>query len=144
MSFVLKFEIKLEEFTLKKGPTQPILKFPLKQFGNNAKKRAFSKSWYINYNWLEYNESKDVAFCFYCFLFKEPGRAEIFGYDVFNKTRFNDWKHAYKALPEHVGEVSSAHNKCVKHFDDFQNQRQASQVSLVVLLKKQRNCIESA
>ena len=58
-------------------------------------------------------------------LFKEPGRAEIFGYDVFNKTGFNDWKHAYKALPEHVGGVSSAHNKCVKHFDDFQNQRQS-------------------
>ena len=110
---------------IQKGPTQPILKFPLKQFGNNAKKRAFSKSWYINYNWLEYSESKDLAFCFYCFLFKEPGRAEIFGYDVFNKTGFNDWKHAYKALPEHVGGVSSAHNKCVKHFDDFQNQRQS-------------------
>jgi hypothetical protein len=89
----------------------------LKKFGNNAKKRAFSKSWYINYNWLEYNESKDLTFCFYCFLFKEPGRAEIFGHDVFNKTGFNDWKHAYKALPEHVGGVSSAHNKCVKHFE---------------------------
>jgi hypothetical protein len=110
---------------IQKGPTQPILKIPLKQFGNNAKKRAFSKSWYINYNWLEYKESKDLAFCFYCFLFKEPGRAEIFGYDVFSKTGFNDWKHAYKALPEHVGGVSSAHNKCVKHFDDFQNQRQS-------------------
>ena len=66
---------------IQKGPTQPILKFPLKQFGNNAKKRAFSKSWYINYNWLEYSEYKDVAFCFYCFLFKERGRAKIFGYD---------------------------------------------------------------
>jgi hypothetical protein len=52
---------------------------------------------------------------------------------VFNKTGFNDWKHAYKALPEHVGGVSSAHNKCVKHFDDFQNQRQSisSQLSCV-------------
>jgi hypothetical protein len=115
----------------------------LKKFGNNAKKRAFSKSWYINYNWLEYNESKDLAFCFYCFLFKEPGRAEIFGYDVFNKTGFNDWKHAYKALPKHVGGVSSAHNKCV-NLMIFKIKDKASQVSLVVLLKKQRNCIESA
>jgi hypothetical protein len=84
MSFVLKFEIKLEELTFKKDQLN-LLKFPLKQFGNNAKKRAYSKSWYINYNWLEYSKSKDLAFCFYCFLFKEPGRTEIFGYDVFNK-----------------------------------------------------------
>jgi hypothetical protein len=44
---------------------------------------------------------------------------------VFNKTRCNDWKHTYKASPKHVGGVSSAYNKCVKHFYDFQNQRQS-------------------
>ncbi|KAJ1299119.1 hypothetical protein BS78_01G507100 [Paspalum vaginatum] len=96
-----------------KGPTQPIVNFPLRPFGNS--KRAFSQSY----------ESKDAAFCFYCFLFKEPVRAETFGYDVFNKIGFNDWKHAYKALPEHVGGVNSAHNSCVKHCDDFKNQRQS-------------------
>jgi hypothetical protein len=56
---------------------------------------------------------------------KKPRRAEIFRYDVFNKTRFNDCKHAYKASPKHVDGVSSAYNKCVKHFYDFQNQRQS-------------------
>ena len=80
--------------------------------------------WYKKYNWLEYSESKDAG---YCFLFKQPGRAQHFGYDVFNKTGWRDWKHAYKALPEHVGGVGSAHNKCVQKYGDFKNQRQSVQ-----------------
>jgi len=104
-----------------KGPSQPtnILKDP----GS----RGFSVGWYKKYNWLEYSESKDVGYCLYCFLFKQPGRAQHFGYDVFNKTGWRDWKHAYKALPEHVGGVGSAHNKCVQKYGDFKNQRQSVQ-----------------
>lgn len=44
---------------------------------------------------------------------------------MFNKTRFNDWKHTYKTLHEHVDGVNRAHNKCVMHCDDFQNQRKS-------------------
>lgn len=80
-----------------KGPTQPILKFP------RTDSRAFSQSWYSRFKWIEYSQSMDAAFCFYCFLFKQPGRAEHFGFEVFTKTGFRDWKHAYRALPEHVG-----------------------------------------
>ena len=99
-----------------KGPSQPtnILKDP----GS----RGFSVGWYKKYNWLEYSESKDAG---YCFLLKQPGRAQHFGYDVFNKTGWRDWKHAYKALPEHVDGVGSAHNKCVQKYGDFKNQRQS-------------------
>jgi hypothetical protein len=108
-----------------KGPTQPTnLNFPRTKFGN-GKPRGFVTSWYKKYNWLEYSESKDSAFCFYCFLFKHPGRGEQFGHDSFSKTGWKDWKHAYKALPEHVGGVGSAHNECVKKCDDFKNQRQS-------------------
>ena len=108
-----------------KGPTQPTnMNFPRKQYGHGDS-RAFSTSWYKKYDWLEYSESKDAGFCFYCFLFKQPGRAEHFGYDVFNKTGWRDWKHAYKSLPDHVGGVGSAHNNCVKKCDDFKNQRQS-------------------
>jgi hypothetical protein len=101
-----------------KGPSQPtnILKDP--------KTRGFSMGWYKKYNWLEYSESKDAGYCFYCFLFKQPGRAQHFGHDVFNKTGWRDWRHAYKALPEHVGGVGSAHNQCVQKYADFKNQRQ--------------------
>ncbi|CAK8575928.1 unnamed protein product [Lathyrus sativus] len=62
-----------------KGPMQPELpSFPRTPFG--SAKRAFSKSWYKNYTWLKYSEIKDAAYCFYCFLFKKPGRAEHFGF----------------------------------------------------------------
>jgi hypothetical protein len=108
-----------------KGPTQPTnLIFPRTQFGIGDS-RSFVISWYKKYNWLEYSESRDAGFCFYCFLFKQPGRAEHFGHDSFSKTGWRDWKHAYKALPEHVGGVGSAHNKCVQKCDDFKNQRQS-------------------
>jgi hypothetical protein len=74
-----------------KGPTQPILKFP------RIDSRAFSQSWYSRYNWIEYSESKDAAYCFYCFIFKQHERAEHFGFKVFTKIGFTDWKHAYRA-----------------------------------------------
>jgi len=48
--------------------------FPCTQFGSAT--REFSRSWYNKYTCIEYNEFKDVAYCFHCFLFKQPGRAE--------------------------------------------------------------------
>ncbi|XP_037471441.1 zinc finger MYM-type protein 1-like, partial [Triticum dicoccoides] len=106
-----------------KGPTRPTVKFDRKKIG--SKNRAFSKNWYKNYEWLEYSVSEQAAFCFYCFLFKQPGSSTHFGYDVFTKNGFRDWKHAYQALPAHVGGVNSAHKKARLHYDDFHNQRQS-------------------
>ncbi|CAI8591442.1 unnamed protein product [Vicia faba] len=107
-----------------KGPMQPDLpSFPRTTFG--SVKRSFSKSWYKNYTWLEYNEIKDAAYCFYCFLFKKPGRAEHFGFEVFTKSGYRDWKHASQGLKDHVGSHNSLHNSCVKHYDDYNNQRQS-------------------
>ncbi|XP_058725536.1 uncharacterized protein LOC131596815 [Vicia villosa] len=72
-----------------KGPMKPDLSiFPRTQFG--SVKRAFCKSWYKNYTWLEYSEIKDAAYCFYCFLFKQPGKAEHFGFEVFTKSGYRD------------------------------------------------------
>ncbi|XP_073360697.1 uncharacterized protein [Aegilops tauschii subsp. strangulata] len=56
---------------------------------------------------------------------QQPGSSTHFGYDVFTKKGFRDWKHAYQALPAHVGGVNSAHNKARLHYDDFRNQRQS-------------------
>ncbi|XP_058741033.1 uncharacterized protein LOC131613375 [Vicia villosa] len=106
------------------GPMQPDLSsFPRTQFG--SVKRAFSKSWYKNYTWLEYSEIKDAAYCFYYFLFKQPGRTEHFGFEVFTKSGYRDWKHASQGLKGHVGSHNSLHNSCVKHYDDYNNQRQS-------------------
>jgi hypothetical protein len=108
---------------LLKGPTQPILDFPSKKYG--SKSRKFSASWYKKYDWIEYSESKRAAYCFYCFLFKQPGSSTHFGHDVFNKIGYSNWKHASAAFPLHVGGVNSAHNQARLHCDDFRNQSQS-------------------
>jgi len=66
-----------------KGPMQPKLtSFPRTPFGSDT--RAFSKSWYNKYTWIEYSDLKDATYCFYCFLFKQPGRAEQPGIESFS------------------------------------------------------------
>jgi hypothetical protein len=86
---------------------------------------AFCKSWYEKYTWIEYSEFKDATYCFHCFLFQQPGRPEHFGYEVFTKDGFKDWKHASQGLKDHVGGLGSMHNSCMKHYDDYNNQRQS-------------------
>ena len=67
------------------GPTQPTnLNFPRTKCGSR-RSRAFSTSWYKKYNWFEYSESKDAGFCFYCFLFKEPGNTSFGFYSTLFK-----------------------------------------------------------
>jgi hypothetical protein len=92
---------------LLKGPKRPIVNFPTKKYGSKSHK--FSASWYKLYDWIEYSESQDAAYCFYCFLFKHSGSNTHFGYDVFNKTGYSNWKHASEALRQHVGGVNSVH-----------------------------------
>ncbi|XP_058757913.1 uncharacterized protein LOC131634938 [Vicia villosa] len=107
-----------------KGPMQPDMpSFTRTPFGSIN--RASSKLWYKNYTWLEYNEIKDATYCFYCFLFKKPGRTEHFGFEVFTKNGYKDWKHASQGFKDHVGSHNSLHNSCVKHCDDYNNQRQS-------------------
>ena len=38
---------------------------------------------------------------------------------------FTDWKHASKVFKDHIGGHGSKHNSCVKHYDDYNNQRQS-------------------
>jgi hypothetical protein len=115
---------------LLKGPTQPIVNFP--KMGS----RGFSKDWYRKYDWIEYSESNDKAYCFHCFLFKQVTSTQRFGYDVFTKTGFSDWKHAYKALPDHIGGISSDHNNARLNCDAFCNQRQSVSSKLSRATKK--------
>lgn len=105
-----------------KGPTQPIgHTFPKKQFGKDL--RTFCAAWFTKYDWLEYSVEKDAAYCFYCYLFRYDPSESHFGYDVFSKVGFRNWKNAYKSLPEHVGGPNSAHNKARTACEDFKNQK---------------------
>jgi hypothetical protein len=67
--YALEIHDQIKTTYILKGPTQPIVNFPKKKFGDSS--RAFQQAWYKKFDWLEYSVSKDVAFCFYCFLFKE-------------------------------------------------------------------------
>jgi hypothetical protein len=90
-----------------KGPCQPRgLDFPRRQYGQRS--RHFQEQWYENYDWLEYNESKDASYCFYCFLFKQLGKGEK--YEAFTKVGYNNWKDAVDKFRSHVGGVNSIHN----------------------------------
>jgi hypothetical protein len=105
-----------------KSPCQPKgLDFPRRQYGQRS--RHFQEQWYENYDWLEYSESKDASYCFYCFLFKQLAKGDK--YEAFTKVGYNNWKDAVVKFKAHVGGVNSIHNNARLHFDDFSNQRQS-------------------
>ncbi|XP_039133244.1 zinc finger MYM-type protein 1-like [Dioscorea cayenensis subsp. rotundata] len=105
------------------GPCQPVgHNFPRKQQGKDL--RSFKEVWFQKFDWLEYSMEKDAAYCFYCYLFKQPSGDKL-GIDAFTKTRFSNWKKAVEVFTEHVGGVNSNHNNARRHCEDFKNQRQS-------------------
>jgi len=42
------------------------LKLPKCKFGGKGEERAFRPDWCMKYDWLDYNISKDAAFCYLC------------------------------------------------------------------------------
>jgi hypothetical protein len=65
------------------GPTQQALGFTYPRKWQSGEWRSFQQHWFGKYDWLEYSESKDAAFCFYFYLFFELGKPEKFGSNVF-------------------------------------------------------------
>ena len=70
---------------LDNGPCQPrTFDFPYSTIG--GKNRRFNSEWFAEFgSWLEYSESKDRAYCFYCFLFRGHNKKEA-RYDAFVTT----------------------------------------------------------
>ncbi|RID49995.1 LOW QUALITY PROTEIN: hypothetical protein BRARA_H00754 [Brassica rapa] len=105
---------------LTRGPCQPYGHvFQKKKFGTAM--RRFNPAWFEKYgNWLEYNVSKDKAFCLCCYLFRDdiPKKG---GNHAFVTEGFSCWKNP-EALSEHVGGINSFHNIAVKRCDDLMNQ----------------------
>jgi hypothetical protein len=105
-----------------KGLCQPKgLDFSHRQYRHGS--RPFKEEWYDKYDWLEYSESKDAEYFFYCFLFKHPEKGDK--YESFIKVGYNNWKDAVETFRNHVGSVNSVHNNARLHFDYFNNQRQS-------------------
>ena len=82
---------KSRRYYLQNGPCQlKRYKFPVTMFGK--KPRRFNSAWLEKYDsWLEYNESKDAAFCLYYYLFK-PNIGEQGCSNCFVGEGYSNWK----------------------------------------------------
>ena len=64
------------------GPTQPRdIIFPRKWMSGEF--RSFQKTWFDEFDWLEYSEYKGAVYCLYCYLFFNSSKPEKFGSSVF-------------------------------------------------------------
>jgi len=101
-------------------PTQPRnLTFARKW--QNGQWRSFQQTWFDEFDWLEYSESKDAAYCLYCYLFFDPGKPEKIGSSVFAKDGYTNWKKAKDNFNQHG--TCKTHNNARLKCDDFMNQR---------------------
>jgi hypothetical protein len=96
--------------------------------GIEKNRRRFQSSWYKMFDWLEYSEVKDAAYCLPCFLFakKPTGR---FGSSAFTIDGFRNWKKVndgtHCSFLVHMGNgPCSPHNNAVKCCDNLKNQSQ--------------------
>ncbi|XP_057788934.1 uncharacterized protein LOC131005850 [Salvia miltiorrhiza] len=106
---------------LARGPCQLIgYTYPRSTFGIHD--RSFQEVWYKKFPWLEYSISKDAAFCFWCYLFKQSDKGGRYAVDAFTKIGFCNWKRALEKFNAHVGAVNSCHNNARIQFESFQDQ----------------------
>ncbi|KAG8060174.1 hypothetical protein GUJ93_ZPchr0002g23303 [Zizania palustris] len=105
---------------LENGPCQPrTIRFPMTEIGGVP--RRFVPEWFDEFRgWLEYSESKDKAYCFYCFLFREKKDG---GYEAFVKNGWNGY-HRKERLQNHVGNVGGSHYLAMKKCDDLLQTKQ--------------------
>ncbi|XP_026446491.1 zinc finger MYM-type protein 5-like [Papaver somniferum] len=102
---------KVRRAYMKMGPFQPKnFPFPQKLMGKkNHKNRRFNEACFLKHgSWLEYSISKDVVFCFPCYLFRNYVKGKGSS-DAFVNAGFSNWKQLEK-LDKHVGCQKSAHN----------------------------------
>ena len=78
--------------------------------------RRFCRAWFKEFPWIEYSVTKDSAFCFVCYLFKD--KTKYPGGDAFVKNGFRNWNMKSR-LKKHEGEVSSAHAEAQEKYDMF-------------------------
>jgi hypothetical protein len=86
--------------------------------------RGFVKSWFTQFDWLEYSPTKDAAYCFYCYLFKPPKTSD-FDNDAFTRVGFRNWKKGKVSLLKHTQTIDGYHSAARKRAIDFKNQRQS-------------------
>ncbi|XP_020414126.1 zinc finger MYM-type protein 1-like [Prunus persica] len=114
---------------LQKGPCQP-KDHTFSQTDLSGYDRRLNVKWFDEFDWLEYNISKDVAFCFYCYLFKSNFIISQGCSDAFTEMGFRNWKKKDK-IRQHVGAVGSVHNQSRQYCADLMNQKQHIRTVLI-------------
>ena len=110
---------------LQMGPHRPVgHMFPKTKFNDKGQARGFVGSWFDQFDWLEYSVAKDVAYCFYCYLF-EPQQNWFNSNDTFNRVGFRNWKNANDSFREHAQSIDGFHSNARKCALDLKNQRQS-------------------
>lgn len=86
--------------TQESGPKQVhIPKYPLSQFGDQQ--RAFNKSWFEEFTWLEYSVAKNSTFCYACRVYgKQNIRTNKDA--LASASGFSNWKRAKQSYREHA------------------------------------------
>ncbi|XP_047309415.1 zinc finger MYM-type protein 1-like [Impatiens glandulifera] len=102
------------------GPYQPKLdEYPRTKFGSQTQYCRFQYSWFEKFPWLKYSSSKDLIFCFSCFLFQKKSPIN----PSFTIDGFNNWKRVNDGvkcpLLIHVGGPTSSHSNSVKCVEDL-------------------------
>ena len=57
------------------GPYQPNSEY--ERTSGKTQTRGFVKSWFTQFDWLEYSPAKNAAYCFYRYLFKPPATSKF-------------------------------------------------------------------
>ncbi|XP_047314234.1 zinc finger MYM-type protein 1-like [Impatiens glandulifera] len=109
---------------IRMGLYQPKLdEYPRTKFGSQTQYRRFQYSWFEKFPWIEYSSSKDLIFCFPCFLFQKKSPIN----PSFTIDGFNNWKRVNDGvkcpLLIHVGGSTSSHSNSVKYVEDLMKVR---------------------
>jgi hypothetical protein len=129
----LKLQDQIKRRYLVKGPhrPQPSFKYPQKIIV--GKPRRFNPAWFDEYNWIEYSEKVDRAFCLYCYLFRDCIEGQA-GNDAFVTKGFSSWNKKDR-LDVHASKLNGFHNAAVKRCNNLLKPDQ----SIIVGLNKQRD-----
>ena len=98
-------------------PNQPRrYQFPKRSFGKkNIVYRSFQPAWFDQWQWLHYDSSRDLAFCFTCIKAIKTGKMKLSRNMKDSSLIFNDfhsWKEAIRCLNTH--EQTTTHKRAVE------------------------------
>ena len=103
-----------------KSPNQPKnFKFPAKTFGSKKlTKRSFQPAWFERYEWLHYDETRDVVFCHICLKALANNMLTSLNADpAFTRNGFSNWKNATDTKKGfHKHESSDAHLEAMARY----------------------------